>query len=199
MANKDKINAVRQNSERMIEGNITRQKEFKYDLTGGFVSPNQPYTIYFTNDKREIYLTGYRNTTNAKFINKIGKKSIINTYREINYVEKSPYPQNNIAVPTEEDYKIKRIRRFFAKVANDNTKEFFEINQDDYDINNSLFEYIEINWMISGKKEDVERVNRTTLDRLPTRLQKILFPLQLWRPSPDSSDSLEKKLERLRK
>ena len=48
-------------------------------------------------------------------------------------------------------------------------------------------------------KKRVETFNRSTISRLPNGLKRILFPLQLWRPSPDSSDSLEKKLERLRK
>ena len=42
-------------------------------------------------------------------------------------------------------------------------------------------------------------VNQDRINTLPNGLKRILFPLQLWRPSPDSSDSLEKKLERLRK
>ena len=199
MSQKNKINGIRKKSDRIVEGNITGLREFRYDLTGGFVAPNKPYTIYFTNDKREIYITGYRTTTNAKIINKVGNKSIINIYRELNLRERTPYPKNEIAKPTDDDYNGETITRHFTKLANDNTKPFFEISEEDSNNQNSLFEYISIQWRISGTKNEVETFNRSTISRLPNGLKRILFPLQLWRPSPDSSDSLEKKLERLRK
>tara|TARA_A100001011_G_scaffold51193_1_gene49173 strand:- start:77 stop:673 length:597 start_codon:yes stop_codon:yes gene_type:complete len=198
MSQKNKINGIRKKSDRIVEGNLTDLREFRYDLTGGFVAPNKPYTIYFTNDKREIYMTGYRTTTNSKIINKVGNKSIINTYRDLNFKEKTPYPKNQIANPTDDDYNGETITRHFCKIANDNTKPFFEISEDDNN-QNSLFVYISIQWRISGTKSEVETFNKATINRLPNGLKRILFPLQLWRPSKNSSDALEKKLERLRR
>ena len=75
----------------------------------------------------------------------------------------------------------------------------FEISVDDFNDQNNLFTYISTSWTISGDKNDVLEVNQDRINTLPNGLKRILFPLQLWRPSPDSSDSLEKKLERLRK
>ena len=44
MSQKNKINGIRKKSDRIVEGNITGLREFRYDLTGGFVAPNKPYT-----------------------------------------------------------------------------------------------------------------------------------------------------------
>ena len=89
--------------------------------------------------------------------------------------------------------------RYFARVANDETKPYFEISLDDYGRPNSLFIYDETIWYISGEKEEIRRRNQDIIDSLPKGISRNLFALQLWRPLPDSSDALEKKLERLRK
>ena len=74
---------------------------------------------------------------------------------------------------------------------------FFEISEEDFSNENPLFEYFSISWVITGRKDEVERENKKTLATLPNSLQKLLFPLQLWRPTKNSRDDVEKKLERL--
>ena len=53
-----KYEQITQNTERLIGNNTTGFREFRYYDTEGFVQPNQRYTIYYTNDKQKVYLTG---------------------------------------------------------------------------------------------------------------------------------------------
>ena len=195
----DIINNIKSNSERVIQGLSTKKGEFRYKLTDGLVREGMIYSIYFTEDKREVYMTGLFTTTNSKIIEKQGKKSIINTYYDLNQTRKLPYPQTQIKNPDDDEYKIGFVTRYFARLANDETKPYFEISVDDYETPNRLFIYDETIWYISGEKEEIRRRNQDIIDSLPKGISRNLFALQLWRPSPDSSDALEKKLERLRK
>ena len=65
-----------------------------------------------------------------------------------------------------------------------------------------LYKYTEINWIISGKKQEVERDNQVTINSLlreyPT-ITKTLTALQFWIPPKNSRDSVENKLKRLKK
>lgn len=193
------VNGIKRNSERVIQGLRTKKGEFKYKLTDGFVRGGMVYSIYFTEDKREVYMTGLFTTTNSKIILKQGKKSIINTYHDLNNTIKQTYPQTQIKNPTDDEYKVGFVTRYFARFANDETKPYFEISEDDYGRPNSLFIYDETIWYITGDKENIRRRNQNIIDSLPKGISRNLFALQLWRPLPDSSDALEKKLERLRK
>ena len=72
-----------------------------------------------------------------------------------------------------------------------NKTNFLSINK------NNLYRYTSFQWRISGIKEEVSRDNQRTMRRLEKGypgISKLLFPLQLWIPSKDSSESLQKKL-----
>ena len=199
MASRDSIENLKNSAERTIQGLKTKMGEFRYNQTKGLVKPDLVYSIYFTPDKREVYITGLSTSSNPKIMDKIGKKSVINTYHEINKTSRQNYPQVFQYAPSDEDYDIGIVTRYFTRIANDTSKPFFEISVDDFNDQNNLFTYISTSWTISGDKNDVLEVNQDRINTLPNGLKRILFPLQLWRPSQDSSDSLEKKLERLRK
>ena len=199
MSDRNNITKIKTNSERTIQELITKQGEFRYKQTNGLVRPDLIYSTYFTEDKREVYITGIISSTNSKIIRKTGKKSIINTYYGINKNRKQSYPTAFRFIPTEDDYNLGYVNRYFTKIANDNNKPFFEISSEDFNNQNNLFIYLSVFWTIRGEKNEVIDINKTVINTLPNQLQKILFPLQLWRPSKNSSDALEKKLERLRR
>ena len=65
-----------------------------------------------------------------------------------------------------------------------------------------LYNYTSFQWRISGKKEEVIRDNSATIRSLQIDypgINKVLFPLQLWKPPLNSSDDIEKKLSLLKK
>lgn len=197
MSEIEKVRAIKKDYERTIQGLVTKQNEFTYDFTGGRVGAGQTYSTYFTEEKREVYITGILSTTNSKIINKVNDDSLINKYNDLNKQTKQSYPINKIATPTNTDYKTGIIPRYFTRKANDLNAKFFEISEEDFSNENPLFEYFSISWVITGRKDEVERENKNTLVTLPNSLQKLLFPLQLWRPTKNSRDEVEKKLERL--
>jgi|TARA_B110000438_G_scaffold287877_1_gene320682 hypothetical protein len=198
---KKQIQTIKINIERTIQGLETKPQEFRYKRTGGFVKPNQIYSIYYTTNKTEKYLTGVLETSNSKIIEKVGIKSILNRYAEVKPTSRQPYPKTTPANPNESDYAIGVIDRFFTRVGNDTNKPIFEITADDFNNRNNLYIYFKSEWIISGVKSAVNRLNSATISDLQINypnITQVLFPLQLWKPPKNSLDDLENKLERLK-
>ena len=198
---KKQIQNIKINIERTIQGLETKPQEFRYKRTGGFVKPNQIYSIYYTTNKTEKYLTGVLETSNSKIIEKVGIKSILNRYAEVKPTSRQPYPKTTPANPNESDYAIGVIDRFFTRVGNETNKPIFEITADDFNNRNNLYIYFKSEWIISGVKSAVNRLNSATLSDLQINypnITQVLFPLQLWKPPKNSLDDLENKLERLK-
>ena len=77
----------------------------------------------------------------------------------------------------------------------------FEITKEDFDDQNILFQYIEFNWRISGKKDEVERHNNlvlTVVNQTMPGIARKLSTFEYYRPPKNSPESLEKKLSLLR-
>ena len=201
MTYKKQIQNIKTNIERTIQGLETKPQEFRYKRTGGFVKPNQIYSVYYKNSKRERYLTGVLETSNSKIIEKVGQKSILNRYAEVKPTIKQPYPKTTPANPDESDYIIGVINRYFARVGNDINKPLFEVSADDFNTPNNLYIYFQFEWVISGVKDAVNRENSDTIRDLQLNypnINQVLFPLQLWKPAKNSADDVENKLERLK-
>ena len=202
MANKQQIQAIKENNERTLQGLRTGFREFIYDETGGYVKPDKLYSVYYTLTKKQVYLTGIQNTYNSKIINKVVENDLFARYSKIKTSTRQDYPGVTPAVPTDTDYKNGSITRYFTQIGNDKTKPVFEVSVKDYDKQNDLYKYTQINWRITGKKQEVERDNQLTINSLlkeyPT-ITKTLTPLQFWIPSKDSRDTIENKLKRLKK
>jgi hypothetical protein len=160
------------------------------------------YSVYYTLNKDEVYLTGVTNTSNSKVIEKVSDKTLFGRYKDLKSLIRIPYPKPTPTKPSESDYRIGEITRYFTQMANDNSKPIFEISKKDFGVPNSLYKYTEFQWRISGTKEEVSRDNRVTikaLERAYSGISNVLFPLQHWKPSKDSVDDLQKKLSLLRK
>ena len=199
---KEEIKDIKDNSERNIQGLRTNLREFRYQDTNGFVKPNTLYSIYYTFDKEQIYLTGVDSTNNSRKITKIDNESNFEKYTSLGSNTRNPYPKPKGLKPTESDYRIGSVARYFCKITNDVNSDVFEIDKNTFNEQNSLYEYTTFKWKISGLKQDVERENQMTINRLirdfPT-ITKELFPLQLWTPPKDSMEDVENKLRRLKK
>jgi len=197
----DRFRNIKNNSERIISNQFTKFKEFKYSQTNGFVSENILYTIYYTDDKQKLYFTGVPSSTNSKKIFKINETDVFVKYQELASLERDNYPKPFVNKPKPSDYKVGEFVRYFCKSGNDDTKPFFEISKDDYNDPSPLFDYYQLSWTISGKKQSVARQNiielLSIINDVPN-IRQIIPALQYWRPSKDSRDDIEKKLERLK-
>jgi len=202
MLNKQQIQNIKINIERTIQGLRTKRREFKYDDTGNFVKPDALYSIYYTLMKNERFLTGTLDSTSSRIITPTGKRSLFGQYSKIKKSTRTPYPKITQATPSDSDYRIGEITRYFTHSGNDKSKPVFEISKEDFDNQNSLYNYTNFQWRISGKKEEVIRDNSATIGSLQVDypgINKVLFPLQLWKPPLNSSDDIEKKLSLLKK
>jgi len=196
------LKIIKNNAERIITGFKTKKLEFLYRDTSSFVKPDITYTIYYTEDKREIFLTGIPETKNSREIVKSVNDSIFSQYSEIHNYKKTSYPEPYTPILSKEDYNKKTLFRYFTQAVNDETNYVFEISKDTFESKNSLYKYNKTNWTIFGIKNEVERLNTLKIQELQEdfpKISKILFPLQYWNPENKSVDDLKNKLKRLKK
>ena len=197
MIDKKQIQNIKTNIERTIQGLVAKPKEFTYKETGGFVRNKMTYSIYYTLNKDEVYLTGTTDSTNSQIIEKVNDKTMFSEYKDLASLTRTPYPKTTPSKPSDSDYRIGEITRYFTQVANDKSKPIFEISAKDFGNQNSLYRYTEFQWRISGTKEEVTRDNQITIYDLELEykdISKKLFPLQLWKPTRDSYEDVQKKL-----
>lgn len=193
---------IQKDSERTTQGLRTIKNQFRYIDNNGVVKPDTLYSIYYTLNKDLIYLTGISSTSRPRRIIKVSEKDSYETYVNLESNTRQTYPKESQVRPSESDYRIGEITRYFTQKANDTTQPVFEINKETFDNQNNLYNYTSFIWVISGLKQDVERENTKTIRGLETELpgiSRILFPLQLWTPPKDSKEDLENKLSRLKK
>ena len=199
MATKKQIQNIKSNFERTVQGLNTKPQEFIYEQNKGTVRGGEVYSIYYTLDKKEIYLTGTINTLNPKIMERLKNKTLYGKYSEIKELDRIPYPTPTPAKPSKSDYEIGEITRYFTRVANNTSNLIFEISQDDFETQNSLYKYTTFTWKISGLKSEVVRENSLTINSLEKNysgIGKILNPTHLWSPPKNSKDDLENKLKR---
>jgi len=202
MVNKQQIQNIKINIERTVQGLRTKPQEFTYEQTKGFVKPNTLYSIYYGLNKRETYLTGISDTSNSKIINRVKNDTLYSTYSDIKPLNRQLYPKTTLANPSESDYRIGTITRYFTKKTNEVNAKVFEITEDDFNNQNNLYDYTSFEWKISGKKDEVNRDNSVTLRDVQSEFPNIIktvFPLQLWIPPKNSPDDVQKKLSLLKK
>ena len=198
---KEEVLAVHENTDfvRNYAG-VTQLDEFRY-THGGSVQPDLEYHIHYTNDKKEVFMTGGIHTLSSKIIEKRGKKSLFSTYTDLKSTSKKAYPEKYTPKPTDSDYRIGIITRYFTQKANNLKGELYEISKDSYGNKNSLFRYFEIGWRITGLRTEVSRDNNAIILGNASvmgneSLVKILFPLQFYKAPKDSVDDISERLSR---
>jgi hypothetical protein len=202
MVNRQQIQNIKTNIERTIQGLRTKPQEFTYEQTKGFVKPNTLYSIYYGLNKKESYLTGISDTSNSKIINNVKNKTLYSTYSDIKSLNRQAYPKTTLANPSESDYRIGVITRYFTKKTNEVNAKVFEITEEDFNNQHTLYDYTSFQWRISGKRTEVNRDNSATLRGIQSSypsITKTVFPLQLWIPPKNSPDDMQNKLNRLKK
>jgi hypothetical protein len=83
----------------------------------------------------------------------------------------SKYPKQHFPQPTNEDYRIGYIERYFAKPRVNKSASIVEINKDEYEKLTGIFptpaglhyNVIKLRWLIRGTFDDIQRKNSKTL------------------------------------
>jgi hypothetical protein len=195
-----KFNNLKNNSERTIQGLVTLPNEFIYKDMGGKVKPNIVYSIYYSLNKNEVYLTGLKSDLKSREMQKINRSEFTSfkNYKILKNPTRLTYPQHFKITPTDSDYRIGNIRRSFTRLTNDINAEVFEVSEKDSGNGNPLYLNINFDWTISGLKEDVIRKNEKVMkeqEKILPGISKLLTPLEYWKPKKGSKDDTVKKLK----
>jgi|TARA_R110000744_G_scaffold82042_1_gene161193 hypothetical protein len=198
------VQKIHENTDfKVSSAGVTKLGEFQYSH-GGRVAAGLSYHIHYTNSKEEVFMLGPSHNSTSKIIEKLnGDQTVFSQYTDLKISVRKDYPEKNLANPTENDYGVGTITRFFTQKANDLNSEIYEILQEDFSNQHELFRFVEIEWRITGTRYEVIRDNmktifETTRIRGNKMLSKKLYPLQFWKPSLDSVDILQRKLGRLK-
>ena len=200
---KKEIEKVHKNTDfRKPFAGVTELGEFRYKEHGGKVQPGLDYHAHYTNTKNEVFMLGGMHNPSSKIIEKVGgSKSLFKRYSELTISTKDEHPSITIPKPSKSDYRLGMFKRYFAQSLISTNADIFEVSDDDFDEQNSLYTYIEFDWRISGTKEEVLRDNQITINFVNSELPGItrkLNAINFWKPSKGSLESLEKKLSLLK-
>ena len=193
---------VKKNLERTTQGLSTNKSEFIYADNESPVPANKTYSVYYLNDKRKLYFTNLLTSNYVRQLTRIKGFDLYEQYITIKSTDREVYPSTITPNITDKDYTKGFINRYFIQKANDKNAKVFEISELDFNQTLTLYNKTRINWVISGIKEEVTIKNTITIrnaERNYKGINKILFPLQYWRPSKDTPVTLEKKLSLLKK
>ena len=126
-------------------------KDISNEIEG---EPSAPPSSKFESDSFYLVEDGYARSTRLNF----------------NQTPPSP-PKQSYPVLTENDYKLGEFQRYFVKKGNET--QFLEISLEDYrkyvsqdsDVMFELYTPIQINWILTGEKEQVYKVNQSIVAR----------------------------------
>jgi len=193
---------VKTNLERTTQGLITKKSEFIYADNESPVPANKTYSVYYLIDKSKLYFTNLLTSNYVRQLIRIKGFDLYEQYITIKSTDREVYPSITTPDITDKDYTKGSINRYFIQKANDKNAMIFEISDSDFKQKLKLYNKTRITWAISGIKEEVIIKNTITIkntERKYKGINKILFPLQYWRPSKDTPVTLEKKLSLLKK
>jgi len=192
---------VKLNLERTAQGLLTNKSEFIYADNESPVPANKTYSVYYLLDKSKLYFTNLLTSKYVRQLIRIKGFDLYEQYITIKSTDREVYPSTITSNITDKDYTKGFINRYFVQKANDKNALVFEISDSDFKQKLKLFNKTRINWVISGIKEEVIIKNTITLNNIEKTfkgINKILTPLQYWRPSKDTPVTLEKKLSLLK-
>ena len=177
------VESINSKTNRVVKPEDTAKNgEFTY-RDGSPVKEGTSYHIHYTDDLNEYYMTGVnhdkdkslvilptKTKTNFSIYNNLNKQSKLSVK-----VESNP--------PTESDYSTGYVKRVFARKTNEKQKPVFEVNKNAENVS-ALYDYVSVNWTLTGKKEKVFELNNKEIEKaaevLPS-ITKFLTPLQYYR------------------
>lgn len=175
---------------KVLENQYTSGKEFVIK------SNNQSYIGYYYSLSNNTFFTGKtsedKNTVELILLNVIKKESILLSYDKLNSTFNGSFttPIPYYPVPTDNDYKMGFISRYFVKKRNSSYTTIVEISPDTYNtyfsntsiLDTNLYAAVKINWKISGTlNNDFSDVNFPKIGIIETnqklvQLKEKVFP-----------------------
>ena len=176
------ISAIHEKTDRVEKNQVAKEKEF-YSKRGKYIPKGTLYHIHFTTDLEVHYMTGGEHNERTQLI---FRESIFdndfdyyNTLNRQETINLSPTSKP----PTDDDYRIGRMTRYFAKKANDTSSPVFEVSEDDFE-SSPLYNYVSMLWYIRGNKIRVTKLNQREIKvasiEIPN-IEKLLPILQYYR------------------
>ena len=110
-------------------------------------------------------------------------KNSISRYRKLNAGRTNTRPSKistHIPQPTESDYRIGYILRFFVQQTNDNASPIYEVTNSEYNYLTSkpLYKGIILKWRISGSKQIKYDNNGNVIDKSVSESNRIAIELE---------------------
>ena len=199
---KELIDIITKSSVEVIKNaGVTKEKEF-VDSKDTFVPKGIPYHIHYTSDKREYYMTSGEHETNSILIFKQGKPTDFKRYRNLVGKKSQQYLEETRSVPGELDYDKGFFTMYFARQANDVNAKVFEITQKDYDTTTPFYIKTDLVLRIIGEKNSVSQTNYSRIlsrQRSIPGLSNIVSPLQYFKPSRNTKQSVQDRLKVINK
>jgi hypothetical protein len=83
--------------------------------------------------------------------------------------------KTHIPAPSEGDYKVGYIQRYFAQKANDTGSPIYELNERQFEklSKSPFYKAIQVDWKISGKREEVQEMNRKSIRFVTSEMKSI--------------------------
>ena len=142
-----------------VEKNLLAgEKEF-HTKRGKYLPKNSQYHIHYTKDLKAYYMTGGEHSLQTQIIYRSNpQESDFDYYNTLNK-QSTLKLESKVTLPTEEDYDVGRMIRYFAKKTNESSSPAFEVSADDFQ-SSPLYDYVSLTWYIGGSKKRVSVLNR---------------------------------------
>jgi hypothetical protein len=179
---------------------IIKPYEF-IDGSGTAVKPGIPYHIHYTKDKKEYYMTGAVHSSKTELIFKLIPSTNFAKYKKSKQrkLKREMYIDPYVLRITKKDYNKGRIFRYFARQANDENGEIFEVSSNDFNLEVPFYRKVALDWMLVGPYNVVKKHNEGQISRasrvLP-RISKILNPIQFLKPAKESKEYIFSQLQK---
>ena len=179
---------------------MTKSYEF-IDGTGAAIKPGTPYHIHYTKDKKEYYMTGAVHSSKSKLIFKLIPNTNFAKYKKSKQrkLKREMYIDPYVLRITKEEYNKGRVFRYFARQANDENGEIFEVSSNDFNLEIPFYRKVALDWMLVGPYNVVKKHNEGQISRasrvLP-RISKILNPIQFLKPAKESKEYIFSQLQK---
>jgi len=149
---------IHRRTERVEKNLSAGEKEF-YTKRGKYIQKGSFYHIHYTKDLEVYYMTGGEHSPQTQLIFKSDiQRSDFDYYNTLNK-QSTLRLESQATLPTEEDYNVGRMTRYFAKKTNESSSPAFEVSEGDFG-SSPLYDYVSLTWYIGGSKKRVLILNR---------------------------------------
>ena len=144
------ISYINNNTQRVVKNQVAGKKEF-LTKRRKYLAEGSLYHTHYTTDLSVYYMSGgeHKPTTELIFRDNI-QSNDFEYYNTLNK-QKALTIKPESTIPTEEDYVVGKMIRYFAKKTNELSSPAFEIAADNYKLS-PLYDYVSLEWQISGNK-----------------------------------------------